>query len=63
VPYRIGIILGYVALSAVLVWWGNSFSAESIWLNILLKNLLVVPFMGAVLIVEWQNLKTLKIFR
>jgi O-antigen/teichoic acid export membrane protein len=63
VPYRVWVILGYVALSAFLVWWGNSFSFENAWLNILVKNLLLVPFVGAVLLVEWQNLKKLKIFR
>lgn len=63
VPYRVWVILGYVALSALLVWWGNSFAFENAWLNILVKNLLLVPFVGAVLLVEWQNLKKLKIFR
>jgi O-antigen/teichoic acid export membrane protein len=52
VPYRWQVILGYIFLGAGLVWAGSQVEMQSIWLNIFLKNTLILPYLLLVLFVE-----------
>jgi O-antigen/teichoic acid export membrane protein len=60
VPYRWQIILAYIGLGAGLVWAGSFITSQNIWINILLKNLLIVPYLTLVFFVEKQTILTLK---
>ena len=52
IPYRWQIILTYISLGACLVWIGGQIDLQNIWLNALLKNFLIIPYLFFVLFVE-----------
>ncbi|MFN3316285.1 MAG: lipopolysaccharide biosynthesis protein, partial [Raineya sp.] len=60
VPYRWQIILAYIGLGAGLTWLANQIDLQNIWLNMLLKNLFLLPYLGLAFFVERKTINTLK---
>ena len=60
IPYRWQVILVYIVLGAAVIFLGNQIDLQNFWLNILLKNILILPFLGLVFFVERQTILNLR---